>query len=72
MKAEDLRIIEQYFKLLPPDEDSMLLINELIDEVRRQDAEIDKLVAVNRHYLHHFFNGDFDRMDATFKYLKMN
>ncbi|WP_394139612.1 hypothetical protein [Cytobacillus oceanisediminis] len=75
MREEDLKLIEQYFKLeqtFSAESEPFTLITELIAEIRRQDAELDKLTALNRHYLHHFFNGDFNKMEATFKYLKMN
>lgn len=72
MTEEELNIIEQYFNLqyqFLADKESFDLVNELIAEIRRQDEALDRALAFNRHYYHHFFNGDIDKMRETFAYL---
>jgi hypothetical protein len=51
------------------DEESFHIIFTLIEEVRQLSAANKKLTSLNRHYYHHFFNGDITKMESTFKYL---
>jgi len=69
MTEEELNLIIQYFKLVPPDEDAQLLINDLVDEVKSLNRQLDNAMAANRHYLHYFFDGKIDEMAKTFKYM---
>jgi hypothetical protein len=73
LTQEDINIIEQCFLLMQAsgeiDADAFPLIFELIEEIRKQDREIDKLTALNRHYFFHFYNGDFDKFEKDFSYL---
>jgi hypothetical protein len=51
------------------DEESFHIIFTLIEEVRQLSAANNKLTSLNRHYLHHFYNGEVNKMLADFKYL---
>jgi hypothetical protein len=45
------------------------LIFSLIERNKRLIEENDKLATLNRHYYHHFYNGNIDKMVQDFKYL---
>ncbi|MBN8200514.1 hypothetical protein [Bacillus sp. NTK034] len=70
MREEDLLIIRQCFALSPNiNADELRLVDELIEEIVSLDEQLERAVAANRHYLHHFFNGKIDEMAKTFKYM---
>lgn len=72
MKLEDT---EAYFRqkidllgdLAEPVEVAMLL--GLIEYVKRLSKENEKLTALNRHYLHHFYGGSVEKFRKDFGYL---
>lgn len=62
--------IEEHFDLLDIDGESYTMVMALINKVYAMEEETDRLTAVNRHYLFHFFNGDVMKMQETFNYIK--
>jgi hypothetical protein len=46
------------------------LVLELLAEIERLQKELDRVTALNRHYLFHFFNGDVLKAAETFHYIK--
>jgi len=51
------------------DEESFTMIFLLIDKVRSQGEEMEKLSALNRHYLFKFYDGSIDKMMKDNAYL---
>jgi hypothetical protein len=51
------------------DEVSFNMIYALIEQVRSQTEEIERLTALNRHYFFTFYNGDITKMKSDFHYL---
>ena len=71
----DLNAIELHFKKQQEflgnlaDDESFNMIFTLIEQVRQLRTENEKLATLNRHYYHHFYNGNIDKMIEDFKYL---
>lgn len=51
------------------DTESFTMIFSLIDQVKKYEADIDRLTSLNRHYFHRFYNGSIEKMQADFKYI---
>ncbi|MEH7355107.1 hypothetical protein V7150_16235 [Neobacillus drentensis] len=51
------------------DEESFTMIFLLIDKVRSQNEEMEKLSALNRHYFFKFYDGSIDKMMKDNAYL---
>jgi regulator of replication initiation timing len=51
------------------DDQTFSMIYSLIEQNRQLRTENDKLTVLNRHYYHHFYNGNIDKMIADFQYL---
>jgi hypothetical protein len=45
------------------------MIFSVIKYAQQLQEENDKLTVLNRHYYHHFYNGNIDKMVQDFKYL---
>lgn len=71
----ELNHIEEYFKQQEKlmgnlaDEDAFAIIFDLIDTVRLLESQTDRLCALNRHYLNHFYGGSVLKMQEDFKYI---
>ncbi|MFE8704104.1 hypothetical protein ACFYKX_26405 [Cytobacillus sp. FJAT-54145] len=62
--------IEEHFDLLDDiDGESYTMVLGLIAKVREMDELTDRLTALNRHYLFHFYKGDVMKMQADFSYI---
>ena len=46
------------------------LVMELLNEIERLRQENDRLTALNRHYLNHFYDGEVLKMLEDFNYIK--
>ena len=62
--------IEEHFDLLDIDGESYTMVMALINKVYALEEQTDRLTSLNRHYLHHYFNGDVMKMQETFNYIK--
>ena len=68
--------VESYFQELQEnvgfnnDEETFGLVFGLINKIREMDEEMDKLTALNRHYLFFFYEGNITKMMEDFKYLE--
>ena len=62
--------IEEHFDMLDDiDLKSYAMVIGLIAKVREMDELTNRLTALNRHYLHHFYKGDVMKMQADFNYI---
>jgi hypothetical protein len=43
---------------------------ELLAEIERLQQELDRVTALNRHYLHFFYQGDVMKFQADFEYIR--
>jgi hypothetical protein len=46
------------------------LVLELLVEIERLQKELDRVTALNRHYLHFFYQGDVMKFQADFEYIR--
>lgn len=75
MSEHELSYIERHTqhkqKLLGnlADDEEFQMVFDLIAEVRRSHERIKECTMFNRHYLNHFYGGDFNKFKADFAYL---
>ena len=46
------------------------LVLELLAEIERLQTELDRVTALNRHYLNFFYNGEVLKFQADFNYIQ--
>jgi hypothetical protein len=71
----NLNQIENHFKAKQnllgnlADDKEFDMIYSLFEQIHQLREQNDRLTVLNRHYYHHFYNGNIDKMVQDFKYL---